>query len=477
MNALGGDVTLDESSLLVNQQIERVATSDIDGPSDFTVNMVEWMKGDPKHDGENDNTAAKSMSSKHTLPPTSPHAPSDDEGPSDFTLNMFEWMNGNKKTAISNTMSPQSMATKPTPLPPSSSAAIFADSPSDSTLNIIEYMNPSSALPARKILTPRLAIPKTATPPATSRLASAEETIIRHPSLEPQTLLQPTVEDYHTELFLTPIKPASAALSPLLVTPSPPHRASPPAAADATQALRAQLEKALAANELLRHELRQESNSRLRLQTEISASRLRVEATARAAATQIRALEDELLAVRTSFAGQATAQASAHRQTLAEVRAVASAQATTSHNEVQSAARASLASAQSASAAAIFQLETAHAAGLHALEDRLAATQAGLGSTQETLASTTAALATTRDELSAQADLNASFDAQISSRLRAREEKWQRKLQRLEEERSGWKAERAVMAKALLRQFGREECGIGGEEEERAKGQRYAYKY
>ncbi|GAM83942.1 hypothetical protein ANO11243_019320 [Dothideomycetidae sp. 11243] len=70
-----------------------------------------------------------------------------------------------------------------------------------------------------------------------------------------------------------------------------------------------------------------------------------------------------------------------------------------------------------------------------------------------------------RDELDGLRTANAEMDARVASALGRREERWLAK--QLE-----WERERKIMAKALLRQWGREECGIETREE-----QKYRYRY
>jgi len=71
--------------------------------------------------------------------------------------------------------------------------------------------------------------------------------------------------------------------------------------------------------------------------------------------------------------------------------------------------------------------------------------------------------------------VNAAFDTQITQRMAKREEKWRGVEARLKSRVEELEGEREVMAKTLLKLWGREECGVApGQEDE---GQRYRYAY
>lgn len=85
-----------------------------------------------------------------------------------------------------------------------------------------------------------------------------------------------------------------------------------------------------------------------------------------------------------------------------------------------------------------------------------------------------------REELEAIREVNRAFDMRIADALRKREEGWRVKLREaklkirsLEEKVGHLEEDRQVMAKALLNQWGREECGI----EDKKAAQRYAYQF
>lgn len=73
-------------------------------------------------------------------------------------------------------------------------------------------------------------------------------------------------------------------------------------------------------------------------------------------------------------------------------------------------------------------------------------------------------LEATRGELQTLRDTNAAFDARLSLAVRRREEYWTARREAWDVEREKIAAEKTLMGKALMRQWGREECGISREE-------------
>ena len=124
---------------------------------------------------------------------------------------------------------------------------------------------------------------------------------------------------------------------------------------------------------------------------------------------------------------------------------------------------------------------------LSALRSNLSTALISLTASQTHNTTLQADLASTRQELSELKDVNSLFEARIATALRKREDEWRRKEMQLKDNIWRLEKERAVMGKALLRQWGREECGIDGFNEKEAGGkenrvsggrdQRFRYKY
>ncbi|KAF1346097.1 hypothetical protein BDV97DRAFT_359751 [Delphinella strobiligena] len=88
-----------------------------------------------------------------------------------------------------------------------------------------------------------------------------------------------------------------------------------------------------------------------------------------------------------------------------------------------------------------------------------------------------------RNELEDMKDLNQAFDRRVTEMIKKREDAWRDKLNQANQNRRYWEekaakleSDREAMGKALLRQWGREECGIT-EDKKKNKAQKYAYKF
>lgn len=88
-----------------------------------------------------------------------------------------------------------------------------------------------------------------------------------------------------------------------------------------------------------------------------------------------------------------------------------------------------------------------------------------------------------RNELEDMKELNQAFDIRVTEMIKKREDAWRDKLKQANQNRRYWEekatkfeSDREAMGKALLRQWGREECGIT-EDKEKKKAQKYAYMF
>ena len=109
---------------------------------------------------------------------------------------------------------------------------------------------------------------------------------------------------------------------------------------------------------------------------------------------------------------------------------------------------------------------------LEAAQSRLNSMVIDRDSTQDELTEAHAEIASLKQQLTDlradNVEVNAALDARISESIRKRESHWQLKLA---EERADWEKERQLMARSLLRQWGREEVGAMQPE------QGYEYKF
>ncbi|GAB7351059.1 hypothetical protein MBLNU459_g1539t1 [Dothideomycetes sp. NU459] len=216
LDALGFDDSLDESSLqLARPRIDSIASDDIDGPSDFTINLGKWMRGSPKklRPGSSftqpeQNASEHSQDTVGSDPPTpqSQQASSRADDTQTSATENTSTGSGQKNAsveAMDNTVMHINNADGQTPHRDLSAEIkrVFGSSP------VPQQISEGSATP---------------------RATSAEDSSILNTVIHSQSLpkqrrfLQPTVEDYNSEL--SPARPASVAQPTFQVSPKPPPR-------------------------------------------------------------------------------------------------------------------------------------------------------------------------------------------------------------------------------------------------------------
>ena len=414
----------DDATPLPQQRIDRVLSDEIGGPSDFTLNLEAYMRGEPVKKKQKPKPAMKDVGVGEDAPTKSPAR-------SEYSIHL---------SAFGDEGSDGDEAT---PLPQQHIDSVLSDEiggPSDFTLNLVELMR--------------------------------GDTLKKKQKPKPANYLQPTVEDYHSEL--SPARLPSAQSRP------------------AAELDRAGFEERRRANETQNElaRLRSEFESQ---QTALKEAILERDAAKEAGSKKRRSTietKNELRQLRSEFESQQTAlnDAILERDATKEAESKKRRSTSETENKLQNKLqqlRSEFESQQTALNEAILERDAAkdgleEPASSHqqqsnqaALNDAILerdAAQDSLQTTQSDLEAARAELANVKSELSDMRTVNSTLDARISDSIRKREAYWRRKVEEMENERKLMENEKKLMEKALMRMWGREEMGI-------KEPQQYAYKF
>ena len=456
----------DDATPLPQQRIDRVLSDEIGGPSDFTLNLEAYMRGEPVKKKQKPKPAMKDVGVGEDAPTKSPAR-------SEYSIHL---------SAFGDEGSDGDEAT---PLPQQHIDSVLSDEiggPSDFTLNLVELMR--------------------------------GDTLKKKQKPKPANYLQPTVDDYHSELSPARLPSAQSRPAAELDRAGFEERRRANETENELQLLRTEFEsQRTALNEaILERDAAKEARLKERRkasETQNELARLRAEFESQQTALKEAILErdaakeagskkrrstietkNELRQLRSEFESQQTAlnDAILERDATKEAESKKRRSTSETENKLQNKLqqlRSEFESQQTALNEAILERDAAkdgleEPASSHqqqsnqaALNDAILerdAAQDSLQTTQSDLEAARAELANVKSELSDMRTVNSTLDTRISDSIRKREAYWRRKMEDMKNERKLMENEKKLMSKALMRMWGREEMGI-------KEPQQYAYKF
>ena len=416
LSALGPESSDDEATPLPQQRIDRVLSDEIGGPSDFTLNLEAYMRGEPVKKKQKPKPAMKDVGVGEDAPTKSPAR-------SEYSIHL---------SAFGDEGSDGDEAT---PLPQQHIDSVLSDEiggPSDFTLNLVESMRGDT---------------------------------LKKQKPKPANYLKPTVEDYHSELSPARLPSAQSRPAAELDRAGFKERRRASETENELQRLRTEFESQQTALDKAILERDAATEARLKerrkaSETENELARLRSEFESQQTALNDAILERDATKEAESKKRRSTSETENKLQNkLQQLRSEFESQQTALNEAIleRDAAKDGLEEPASS-----HQQQSNQAALNDAILERDAA-QDSLQTTQSDLEAARAELANVKSELSDMRTVNSTLDARISDSIRKREAYWRRRVEELENEKK-------LMSKALMRMWGREEMGI-------EEPQQYAYKF
>ena len=409
----------DDATPLPQQRIDRVLSDEIGGPSDFTLNLEAYMRGEPVKKKQKPKPAMKDVGVGEDAPTKSPAR-------SEYSIHL---------SAFGDEGSDGDEAT---PLPQQHIDSVLSDEiggPSDFTLNLEAWMRGDT---------------------------------LKKQKPKPANYLKPTVEDYHSELSPARLPSAQSRPAAELDRAGFKERRRASETENELQRLRTEFESQRTAlnQAILERDAATEARLKERRkasETENKLERLRSEFESQQTALNEAILERDAAKEAGSKKGRSTIET---KNELRQLRSDFESQQTALNEAIleRDAAKDALDDRSSS-----HQQQSDQAALNDAILERDAA-QDSLQTTQSDLEAARAELANVKSELSDMKTVNSTLDARISDSIRKREAYWRRKVEEMENERKLMENEKKLMSKALMRMWGREEMGI-------KEPQQYAYKF